>query len=174
MIGSGEVRIQRVRILDESGRERKRFRTGEALSVAVTFRTTELVPRPIPGIALHRNDGVYVYGPNTRFDGVLQAASTASTPSSSTILFSPAQRNLPGERRGLRRAAPAPRLVQPDVREEVVQEVEDHGVLQLPHSWGLITHWRGREFSERVGGLRADGASLHHRYGAPLDPEAER
>ena len=39
---------------------RERFRTGEDLIVAVTFRTTEPVSRPIFGVALFRADGVYV------------------------------------------------------------------------------------------------------------------
>ena len=73
VVGTGEIRILRVLLLDEAGVERQRFRTGEDLVVAVTIRTTEQVERPIFGVALFRDDGTYVYGPNTRFDGVLEA-----------------------------------------------------------------------------------------------------
>ncbi|MEC8424244.1 MAG: ABC transporter ATP-binding protein, partial [Myxococcota bacterium] len=69
--GTGEVRVQSVRILDGSGRPRSRFRTGEDLVVAVTFRTTEAIEDPIFGVAIFRADGVYVHGPNTRYDQVL-------------------------------------------------------------------------------------------------------
>ena len=69
--GSGEIRFLKVQILDKDARPRERFHTGEDLIVAVTFRTTEPVERPIFGVAIFRSDNTYVHGPNTRFDQVL-------------------------------------------------------------------------------------------------------
>ena len=43
MQGSGEIRVRGVQVLDAQGHPRDRFRTGEDLLVAVTFRTAEPV-----------------------------------------------------------------------------------------------------------------------------------
>ena len=69
--GTGEIRVMEVQVLDGRGQPRERFQTGEDLVVAVTFRTSEPVERPIFGVAIFRSDGVYLHGPNTRYDQVL-------------------------------------------------------------------------------------------------------
>jgi hypothetical protein len=75
--GTGEIRVLAVRVLDGAGAPRERFLTGEDLVVATTFRTAEPVERPIFGVAVFRGDGVYVHGPYTRWDGVLDEANFA-------------------------------------------------------------------------------------------------
>ena len=67
--GSGRVRIISVRLLDGHGRERRRFRVGEPLTVEIRYRAEERVERPVFGLAIHRSDGVHITGPNTRFCG---------------------------------------------------------------------------------------------------------
>jgi ABC-type polysaccharide/polyol phosphate transport system ATPase subunit len=69
--GTGEVSIERVRLMDAAGRERAAFAFAETLRVEVTFATRTPIESPVIGVALFREDGVYCYGPNTRFDGVL-------------------------------------------------------------------------------------------------------
>lgn len=69
--GTGEVVIRSVQLLDASGRERAEFRHGETIKVEVLFETTKPLDSPVMGIALFREDGVYCYGPNSRFDGCL-------------------------------------------------------------------------------------------------------
>jgi len=139
--GSGEVRILRVQILDAMGIERERFRTGESLVVAVSFRTTEPVVSPIFGVALFRNDGTYVYGPNTRWDGVLDGRWNGVY----TVFAH--YRKLP-LLSGTYRVSVAifdQGHVHPHVWHnqlygfEIVQDVEDHGLVQLPHAWGSLT-----------------------------------
>ncbi len=140
--GSGEVRVLDVRILDGSGRPRQRFRTGEDLIVAVTFRTTQPVPRPIFGVALFRADGVYIHGPNTRYDGVLDRDYHG------IYTFFIVWRALPllSARYRLSIAVFDKNHLKPHVWHnqlydmEVVAPMEDHGVVQLDHAWGLITH----------------------------------
>jgi ABC-type polysaccharide/polyol phosphate transport system ATPase subunit len=65
--GTGEVIIHEVVLTD--GRARSEFRSGEALRVDVVFETTAPLDSPVMGVALFREDGVYCFGPNTRFDG---------------------------------------------------------------------------------------------------------
>ncbi|MCK6507581.1 ABC transporter ATP-binding protein [Myxococcota bacterium] len=140
--GTGEVRILSVRVLDGAGRPRERFRTGEDLIVAVTFRTTEPVPRPIFGVAIFRSDGLYVHGPNTRYDGVLDGDYHG------IYTFFIAWRALPllGGRYRLSVAVFDQHHLKPHAWHnqlydlEIASTVEDHGVALLDHAWGLITH----------------------------------
>ncbi len=69
--GTGEVVIRQVRLTDAEGEERAEFRTGGGLRIEVEFETRKPLESPVMGVALFRADGVYCYGPNTLFDGVL-------------------------------------------------------------------------------------------------------
>lgn len=141
--GSGEVRIHTVQILDAHGRPRFRFRTGEDLVVAVTFRTTQPVPSPIFGVALFRSDGVYIHGPNTRFDEVLDGTYHG------IYTYFIQWRNLPllAARYRLSVAVFDKSHLKPHVWHnqlydfEITSEVEDHGMALLEHSWGMVTHY---------------------------------
>lgn len=142
MQGTGEVQIYRVHVLDGQGRPRARFRTGEDLVVAVTFRTSERVPRPIFGVAIFRNDGTYVHGPNTRYDSVLDGSYHG------IYTFFVRWSRLP-LLAGQYRLSVAifdqnhlkPHLWHNQLYDfEVSAEVEDHGLVLLDHAWGLITH----------------------------------
>jgi len=142
VIGSGEVQVLSVQILDGQGRPRQRFQTGEAMVVAVSFRTTEPVERPIMGVALHRNDGTYVYGPNTRFDGVLDGTYHGIY---TYFIHYPRLPLLAGEFR-VSVAVFDKQHLHPHVwynqlfEFEVAQTKEDHGIVAMDHAWGLITH----------------------------------
>lgn len=145
LVGSGEVRIQRVQMLDGKGHPRERFRSGEAMLVAVTFRTAEPVERPILGVAIHRNDGVYVYGPNTRFDGVLDGTYDGIY---TFFLHYPGLNLLAGRYRisvaVFDKAHLKPHVWHNQLYDfEVAQQSEDHGLVALQHDWGLITHVAG-------------------------------
>jgi ABC-type polysaccharide/polyol phosphate transport system ATPase subunit len=147
--GTGEARILRVQLLDTAGNERERFRTGEDLVVAVTFRTTEQVERPIFGVALFRSDGTYVFGPNTRFDGVLDGAYHGLY---TYFIHYPRLALLAGTYRVsvaiFDAGHVAPHVWHNQLYSfEVVQDVEDHGLVQLPHRWGLLT-WYEPEDAE--------------------------
>lgn len=143
--GSGEVRILRVQLLDQQGLERERFRTGESLVVAVTFRTTERVERPIFGVALFRGDGTYVYGPNTRWDDVLDGDFHGVY----TVFVHYKRLPLLAGSYRVSVAVFDKGHVHPHVWHnqlygfEIAQDVEDHGLVQLPHTWGLIAWHEG-------------------------------
>jgi lipopolysaccharide transport system ATP-binding protein len=140
--GTGEVRVIAVHVLDGQGRPRERFRTGEDLVVAVTFRTTEPVERPIFGVAIFRGDGVYIHGPNTRYDGVLDGTYHG------IYTFFIRWKALPllSGRFRLSVAVFDKSHLKPHVWHnqlydfEVAAGVDDHGVVLLDHAWGLITH----------------------------------
>lgn len=69
--GTGEVVIRRVRLTDGEGVERDEIQSGGTLRIEVEFETRVPLDSPVMGVALFRDDGVYCYGPNTLFDGVL-------------------------------------------------------------------------------------------------------
>lgn len=139
--GTGEVRVLRVQLLDAAGQERARFRTGEDLVIAVTFRTTEPIEDPIFGAAIFRDDGVYVYGPNTGFDRVLRGTYNGVY---TFYLHYPELPLLYGQYR-VSIAVYDKGHVRPYVWHNelyalaVEQDVEDHGLARIPHSWGVLT-----------------------------------
>lgn len=68
--GTKEVIIDSVRISDRWGREVATVKPGGYVRVELALTVREPVAYPHCGIALFRDDGVYVYGPNTVLDGI--------------------------------------------------------------------------------------------------------
>lgn len=68
--GTGRIEIVRVRLLNRQGAEKTVFRTGDMLTVEMQYRCNESVLSPTFGMAIHRQDGTHVTGPNTGFAGV--------------------------------------------------------------------------------------------------------
>ena len=68
--GTGDVEIVAVSFLDAAGRERSVFRVGEPWVVRLHYRAHRRIERPVFGLAIHRNDGLHVCGPNTQFAGL--------------------------------------------------------------------------------------------------------
>jgi energy-coupling factor transporter ATP-binding protein EcfA2 len=140
--GTGEVRILRVQITDAAGVEHQRFRSGEALVVAVSFRTTEPVDDPVFGVALFRNDGTYVFGPNTGFDGVLRGRWHGVY---TVFIHYPALPLLAATYR-VSVAVYDSGHVRPMAWHNqlyefaIEQAVDDHGLVRLAHRWGMIVH----------------------------------
>ena len=140
--GSGEIRFLHVRILDGKARPKTRFQTGEDLVVAVTFRTTEPVERPTFGVAIFRSDNVYIHGPNTRFDNVLDRDFHGVY---TFFVRWPKLPLLSGSYR-LSIAVFDKNHLKPHIWHNqlysfsIHSTIEDHGILLLHHEWGMITH----------------------------------
>jgi lipopolysaccharide transport system ATP-binding protein len=76
--GTGEVEITDVELLDSAGAGRHVFHTGEPLTIRVHYFAHRRVERPVIGLAIHRQDGVHITGPNTRAEpGLLPVAEGA-------------------------------------------------------------------------------------------------
>ena len=65
-----DIELGDVQLLDADGRPATGIRRGEGLQVRIPYRCHRRVDRPMIGVALHRNDGAYVYGTNTEEDGI--------------------------------------------------------------------------------------------------------
>jgi len=69
--GSGQIEIGEVRLTDEHGLDRTTYETGEALILEIHYVAREPTPFPVFGMAIHRQDGVHITGPNTSLDGLV-------------------------------------------------------------------------------------------------------
>jgi hypothetical protein len=72
--GTGDVEITDVEVLSGGTRVDGAVRTREALTVRLHYRCHKPTLRPVFGLAIHRDDGVHLTGPNTRMGGLDIAA----------------------------------------------------------------------------------------------------
>jgi len=64
-----DIEIGSVRLIDRQGQEVSQIGAGEPLVVEVPYRVYKAMATPVLGVAIHRNDGAYIYGTNTHVDG---------------------------------------------------------------------------------------------------------
>ncbi len=67
--GTRQIEIVQVHLLDAKGAGRTIFKTGESLVLQMDYRTRGAIPSPVFGMAIHRQDGTHISGPNTFFAG---------------------------------------------------------------------------------------------------------
>lgn len=67
---TSDVQITAVRFLNDCGEEQQTFQTGDAMIIEMEYRARKPVHNPEFGLAIHRQDGVHVNGPNTKLAGV--------------------------------------------------------------------------------------------------------
>ncbi len=145
--GTGEARILAVRTLNGSGEQVDAIATHDALTIAVTFKTLVPIEHPILGVALFRNDDVYIYGPNTRFDGVERMEGTWHG-IYTYFLHYPSLPLLGGVYR-ISAALFDKQHLRPHVGQNQLYEIrvdaptENHGIVDLPHHWGYVRHVAG-------------------------------
>jgi ABC-type polysaccharide/polyol phosphate transport system ATPase subunit len=150
--GGGEeatpaAQIVDVRLVDRAGQEVRDLRSGEGLSVEIAYQCHQEVANPVFGVALFRNDGVYVYGTNSAVDGItlppavgpgrirLEYRSLPLLPG--TYLLSVAVFD----------GADNPALDHRDQRYRfrVLGKSGEHGVTAIPHDWVLVNEPVGRQ-----------------------------
>lgn len=66
--GNGFARIDKIELLDKSGKDGMLFETGKDVTVKLQYHIKQKVEDAVIGIAIIRVDGVYAYGSNTRID----------------------------------------------------------------------------------------------------------
>ena len=62
--------VKQVKILNGQDTEQHIFFTGEPMKVQIEYTAYQPVSSLEVGIAIHRQDGVHITGPNTAFDGL--------------------------------------------------------------------------------------------------------
>jgi lipopolysaccharide transport system ATP-binding protein len=68
--GNRKIEILRVSLCSIGGAEGKIFKTGQPLQVHIDYLAREPVESPVFGIAIHRQDGTHITGPNTLISGL--------------------------------------------------------------------------------------------------------
>jgi lipopolysaccharide transport system ATP-binding protein len=68
--GSGEIEITRLDVLSAGALVTGAVRTRDPLTLRLHYRCVRPIESPAFGIAIHRDDGVHLTGPNTRLSGV--------------------------------------------------------------------------------------------------------
>ncbi len=68
-LGTGSVEITDVRLLNGKGEEEEVFMTGDAMTIEMSFVAHERATNPEFGLAIFRQDGVQVSGPNSSLSG---------------------------------------------------------------------------------------------------------
>ncbi len=68
--GSRQAAITRVRLVDAAGQERTSFETLEPFSIEIEYEARAPIPPPVVGLAIHRQDGLHITGPNSGFAGL--------------------------------------------------------------------------------------------------------
>ena len=69
-LGTQEVEITGVRLLDEDDKEQTNFMTGRPLTIEIRYMAHKAVDHPEFGLAIFRQDGIQINGPNTQFAGL--------------------------------------------------------------------------------------------------------
>lgn len=68
--GYKPIEIRQVRILNSVNHEQQIFHTGESMAVQIEYVAHEAIDSLEVGIAIHRQDGIHLTGPNTALDGL--------------------------------------------------------------------------------------------------------
>ena len=68
--GSREVEITGIELLGPDGQPHEILLTGQALTLRLHYLAHQRVEDPVFGIAIHRDDGLHINGPNTRDAGL--------------------------------------------------------------------------------------------------------
>jgi lipopolysaccharide transport system ATP-binding protein len=68
--GNKKIEIKNVQITDLNGTEQTIFNTGQPLIVHISYEAHERIQAPIFGVAIYRNDGIHITGPNTAQAGI--------------------------------------------------------------------------------------------------------
>lgn len=69
-VGSREVEIVRVDLLDAAGRERRVFEPHEPLTIRMRYVAHQPVAHPVFGVGLYHESGFWLMGPNSAFAGL--------------------------------------------------------------------------------------------------------
>lgn len=68
--GTGDIEITAVRFLDEIGQEQSTFKTGDKMCIEIHYMAHKAIRNPEFGLAIFRQDGIHVNGPNSRLAGL--------------------------------------------------------------------------------------------------------
>ncbi len=68
--GNRKIEITHVHITDLAGKDQTIFNTGQSLRLHIDYEAHECISAPVFGVAIHRQDGIHITGPNTAQAGL--------------------------------------------------------------------------------------------------------
>ncbi len=68
--GSGEIEITAVKFLNAEDIEQSYYQTGDAMTIEIAYLAHKPIPKPEFGLAIFRQDGLQVNGPNSQLAGL--------------------------------------------------------------------------------------------------------
>ena len=68
--GTKEVIIKKIQVFNKWGFKTNKIKSGQPITVKIYFAAKEEIDNFHFGAAIFREDGIYCYGPNTKFDGL--------------------------------------------------------------------------------------------------------
>lgn len=68
--GTGALRIRDVELCGADGARKTVFFTGDEMQIHLHYQCTTRIEKPVFGLAIHHQNGVNVFGPNTKFGGL--------------------------------------------------------------------------------------------------------
>jgi ABC-type polysaccharide/polyol phosphate transport system ATPase subunit len=66
--GSGEAKITGVDFISKEKESRAVFNTGEGMVIKIKYLVNKRIEKPVFGIAIYRDDGAHIIGPNTKMN----------------------------------------------------------------------------------------------------------
>lgn len=68
--GTRSIEIVNVRFTDENNQKKFNYETGDPFYIHLDYLAHEDIPSPVFGIAIYRQDGIHITGPNTQLAGL--------------------------------------------------------------------------------------------------------
>ena len=69
-MGTGDIEITGVRLLNKEGEEKTIFQTGDSMTIEMAYLAHKPISDPEFGLAIYRQDDVLICGPNSQFAGL--------------------------------------------------------------------------------------------------------
>jgi ABC-type polysaccharide/polyol phosphate transport system ATPase subunit len=140
-MGSQDAQITKVSFFNGRLKETNLFHTGEKLKVVVEYVVKKEIEDPHFGVAIFTEDGLYCYGPNTRFDKI--KIKRLKVGRGEFSIKYKRLNLLPGQYRVSVAIWEKDEKFAYDYHRayykfEVVSDKKDHGALYLDHKW----HWK--------------------------------
>lgn len=134
--GTKEAKIVEVKLYDKDKKERYVYKTGEDLSIEISYEAEKNIEYPVIGIGIFRNDGTNCYGTNTHIDRI----DNVSLISKGKIICSIKNNNLISGEYKLDVAIHTRDGFDYDYYKEaktfrMYSDTEDVGVVRLNHEW---------------------------------------
>lgn len=136
--GSGEAQFSKLMLSDLSGKEKGIYRTGEGLRLDLEYEVHKKVSNVEFGIKIHQKDGVLVYSTTSSVDGIKRQNLDKDGKCSfiiSNLMLLPGHYTIDvsieyGESIPIDYYKAA-------VEFEMVSNVEDGGIVRIPHEWEM-------------------------------------